>query len=407
MSTRGKRANLTAAIIAASVVLAGCGSGASSSSEAASTPPEIAASAPATEAADSSAPCTSDGSDPAANPDAASFDLTAATVGPNGESAVSANDITLSDEDIAAMKAKSLTAVLPWAGSGPWYDALTKGAQDEFATLGVQVGSVTSAEFDAAKQTNDIESAMAQDPDIILTLPVDPTVISQALTPAAEKGTSIVFADNGVEGFQAGEQYVAITTGDHFGMGKAAAALMNDAVGGDGQIGVIFHDADFYVTNNRDNAFEAAIVQDYPCIQIIARQGFAEESATGDIASAMLTQNPDLKAIYVAWDTAAEGVLEAIRAAGREDVKVITYDLGVNNDLEMAKGGSVFGTVVDKPYQIGQTMARLAAYNILGKEAPPFVTVDLISVTKDNLAEAWKESLQEDVPAEISMELGN
>ena len=108
----------------------------------------------------------------------------------------------------------------------------------------------------------------------------------------------------------------------------------------------------------------------------------------------------------MAWDTAAESVLEAARAAGRNDVKVVTYDLGANNDLEMAKGGLLYGTVVDKPYQIGQTLAKLAGYKALGKEAPPFVTVDLIAVTKDNLAEGWKESLQEDVPAEIAEQLG-
>ena len=398
MSVRKLPFALMACGAIASLALSACGSG-SSDSAGSSAAATSSAAAPSTS-------CTSDGSDPAADPEAANFDLQAPTVGPNGEAAVSANDITLTPEEIAQVKDKALTAVMPWAGSGPWYDALTKGASDQFAEMGVEVGSVTSAEFDAAKQTNDIESDMSQDPDIILTLPVDPAVISQALKPAAEKGVAIVFADNGVEGFSAGKEYVGITTGDHFGMGKAAAGLMNDAIGGDGQIGVIYHDADFYVTNNRDHSFEAAIVQEYPCIQIVARQGFAEEAATGDIASAMLAQNPDLKGIYVAWDTAAESVLEAARAAGREDLKVVTYDLGANNDMEMAKDGLLYGTVVDKPYQIGQTMAKLAAYQVLGKEAPPFVTVDLIAVTKDNLADAWKESLQQELPAEIAAQLG-
>ncbi len=397
MKLRSSTPKIFSLALAAGLGLAACSSSGTTGSDA-STSPETNASA--------SSACTTDGSDPAADAGAASFDLTAATVGPNGESATMASDITLSADELAAIKAKGLSAVMPWAGSGPWYEAMTKGASDQFAAMGVEVGSVTSAEFDAAKQTNDIESSLAQDPDIILTLPVDPAVIAQALKAAADKGKIIVFADNGVEGFTAGKEYVAITTGDQFGMGKAAADLMNDALGGDGEIGIIYHDADFYVTNNRDQAFEAAIVQKYPCLKVVARQGYAEESATGDIASAMLIQNPNLKGIYVAWDTAAEAVLESARAAGRDDIKIVTYDLGVNNDLEMAKGGLVYGTVVDKPYQIGQTLASLAGYKVLGKEAPPFVTVDLIAVTKDNLAEGWKESFQEDVPAEIAAELG-
>ena len=41
---------------------------------------------------------------------------------------------------------------------------------------------------------------------------------------------------------------------------------------------------------------------------------------------------------------------------------------------------------------------------VLGKEAPPFVIVPAIKVTKENLVEGWRESLGIDPPKEI-MEL--
>ena len=39
---------------------------------------------------------------------------------------------------------------------------------------------------------------------------------------------------------------------------------MAEALGEQGKVGYIFHDADFYVTNQRDGAFKATIEQDYP-----------------------------------------------------------------------------------------------------------------------------------------------
>ena len=79
----------------------------------------------------------------------------------------------------------------------------------------------------------------------------------------------------------------------------------------------------------------------------------------------MLAQNPDLNGIYVSWDVAAEPVLAEVRAAGRNDLKIITIDLGGNNDLDMAQKGNVYGKSADMPYQIGQTMAKLAALSTL------------------------------------------
>jgi ribose transport system substrate-binding protein len=314
--------------------------------------------------------------------------------------------VTLTDAEAAQIKAKNLKMALLWAGAGPWYNALTAGATAEAQRLGIGIVANAEANFDPAKQATDVETAMARKPDIVLTLVVDPTSGAQAFKPVVDAGKALVFVDNGADGYKAGAQYVSVVTGDHLGLGREAAKLMNDAVGGSGEIGYIFHDAVFYVTNNRDREFKRVIEECYKGIKIAASQGFAEEGKTGDIASAMLTQHPNLKAIYVAWDTAAEGVVAAIRAAGRTDVKVVTIDLGATNDLDMAQGGIVYGKVADRPFEEGQKMVDLGAYKILGKAAPPFVTVPTVIATKATLIQAYKDSFSSDVPADVKQALG-
>ncbi|HAJ95956.1 MAG TPA: LacI family transcriptional regulator, partial [Actinobacteria bacterium] len=88
-------------------------------------------------------------------------------------------------------------------------------------------------------------------------------------------------------------------------MGKGAAELLADAMDEKGEVGWIFHDADFYVTNQRDNAFKAVIQANYPNMEIVAEQGFAETKDAEGIAAAMIIQNPDIGGFYVAWDTPA------------------------------------------------------------------------------------------------------
>ena len=59
----------------------------------------------------------------------------------------------------------------------------------------------------------------------------------------------------------------------------------------------------------------------------------------------MLTRNADLDGIWAVWDVPAEGVINAIRTAGREnDVVVTTIDLGQNVAISLAQGGIVKGS---------------------------------------------------------------
>jgi ribose transport system substrate-binding protein len=333
---------------------------------------------------------------------AADVDLDAATVGPNGEASTAVADITpLTDEEIAQIQDAGYKAALMWAGAGTWYNALTKGAKERFEELGIEVVAESEADFDMARQQTDLETTMALQPDIILSLPVDPVAGTAAFRPAADAGAVIVFVDNGVDDFVPGEDYASIVTGDHFEMGKKAAELMSDAIGGAGEIGFIFHDAVYYVTNNRDAYAKAAFEQLYPDIEIVAEQGFADEASTYEIAQAMIVQNPELDGIYVAWSAAAQGVISALREAGKSDVAVVAYDLDAVNDLDMAQCGNYYGASLDWPYAEGIAMADLAAQALLGKDVPAFVTVDVQAMTRDNLAETWSSNVGVDPSDEI------
>ena len=113
----------------------------------------------------------------------------------------------------------------------------------------------------------------------------------------------------------AGVDYVSVVSADNYGNGVASAHLMAQALGDDGgQIGLVFHAADFFVTRQRYEAFKATITENYPNIEIVAEQGIGGPDFSGDAdkaASAMLVSNPDLDGIWAVWDVPAEGVISA------------------------------------------------------------------------------------------------
>jgi ribose transport system substrate-binding protein len=280
-------------------------------------------------------------------------------------------------------------------------NAVTAGASDEFKRLGIAVVATTDAGFDAAKQKSDIETVLAKKPSVILALPLDPTTSAEAFRPAVEAGTKIILLSNTPAGYKQGKDFVAVVTDDLFEMGKHAADALAASIGKKGKVAWIFHDAQYYVTNQRDNAFKTTIEKDYPDIKIVAQAGIADPARAEEIANGLLTKNPDLDGIYVTWAEPAEGVLAALRAAGNTHTKIVTLDLSEPIALDMVQGGNVVAIVADQAYELGRAMATTAGYGLLGKTAPPFIVAPVIVVTKANVSDGWQTSLHRDPPASV------
>lgn len=347
----------------------------------------------------------------ATDPAAALGDLqkTVMSLGPNGEKPESASTVQLTDAEMAKIKDMHAKAaiVMHYAGND-WSQAQIEGLKAQFALMGVTVIAVTDAGFKPDKQVSDLETVLAQKPNIIVSIPTDPVATATEYKVAADRGVKLVFMDNVPKGLQAGKDYVSVVSADNYGNGVAAAHLMAKALNGKGDIGVVFHAADFFVTRQRYDAFKKTIATDYPGIKIVAEQGIGGPDFSGDAekaASAILVSHASVKGIWAVWDVPAEGVVSAARTAGRDDLIITTCDLGENIAIDMASGGFVRGLGAQRPYDQGTTEAKLAGYGLLGKMAPAYVALPALPVTKDNLAEAWQQVYHKPVTAKIKQSM--
>src|ERR1700704_2004087 len=315
--------------------------------------------------------------------------------GPNGETAAGASSVSLTPDEIAKIKSMNATAaiVLHIAGSD-WSAAQVQGQKARMAELGITLIATTDANFVASKQVSDIETVLVRKPSIIISIPTDAVATASAYKKAADQGVKLVFMDNTPKGLVAGKDYVSDVSADNYGNGVAAGYGMAQAINKTGKIGIVFFAVDFFVTNQRHDGFKATIQQNYPDIQIVQELGFSGSDLAGEAgkaASAIMTAHPDVKAIWAVWDQPADGVIAAARAANRQDLIVITEDLGLAAAVSLASGGFIKGLGAQRPYDQGVTEVPLAGYGLLGKSAPPYVALPPLPVTKANVLQAWQD----------------
>lgn len=327
------------------------------------------------------------------------------STGPNGEKAAPASSLTLTDEEIAKLKAGNYSAAISFHYAGnDWSSAQQKGLEDTFKKYGINIVGTTDANFSVEQQVSDLETLTALNPDVMISIPTDAKATSDAFKRVSDRGIKLVFMDNVPDNFVAGENYVGAVSADNYGNGVIAAELIGDKLKGKGKIGIIHYDVDYFVTNQRLEAFEKTIKKKYPDIEVIAKTGFSDVNQSTEVADAMLTQNPDLEAIFAIWDIPAEGVLSALTSAGREDVFVSSIDLGDNIAKEIAQG-KVLGVGAQLPYDQGVAEATMADYALLGKETPSYVAVPATKVERNTIVSGYEMVYHKKAPGFITEEL--
>ncbi|GIT80514.1 sugar ABC transporter substrate-binding protein [Leifsonia sp. LS1] len=323
-------------------------------------------------------------------------------VGPNGEKPGPLSDLALTADEEAKVKAGTFTAAFVWHTSSDFVTAVEKGARQEFEKLGIKVVASTQAGFNAATQANNVQTVLALHPSIIVAIAVDPTSAATAFKPVVDAGIKLVIMTTPPAGYKAGTDFVSIVTEDLAKAGRDNAEILGDALGKKGEIGYLSYNANFWFTNQRDKSFKDWMAYEYPDVKIVDDEGFADETATQSIAAAMIAKHPNLKGIYVSWATAAQGVVAAIKASGRTDIKVVTNDLDTTLGAAMVSGDTVAGMVGNGSLGIGKGLALAGAYGVLDKKAPELVASDPTKVTKKDLVSGWEADYGTKPPSSVT-----
>jgi ribose transport system substrate-binding protein len=312
------------------------------------------------------------------------------TRGNTGEEPTWYTDVALTKDQLEEIRSSGFKAAFLNWDDAAYNQAVLAGARDAFEAMGIELVAVTNYEFDVAKLQTDVQNVLPLDPDIIMYSGVDPVADNAALRPACDQGAVVVAYANAPGDWQAGdpECFATLISYDTHGMGAAVADEVAKEFPDGANIGMIYFDATYKLVNEREEGFEDRI-NEQDNLEIVIKEPMADPFKTESIASAMIAREKDLDVIFAPWDLPAEGVVAALRAAGREDVKVATIDLGFTGAQEIASDGLIFVESSQLVYEWGRTGAIAAALKLLGEEVPPYTIVPVYAVTKENLVEGW------------------
>jgi ribose transport system substrate-binding protein len=256
---------------------------------------------------------------------------------------------------------------------------IVNGYKDAVERLGGQL-TIADANYDVKKQADQILAFVEAKPTAIFITPADAAAISPAVQQAVASGIPIFIGDSYVPN-------VTVTStamSNNFGLGAYPAQYIADQLGGKGKVALVSLPSNESWDQRTLGA--KSVFTRYPDIQIVSEIAFALGGSTTprQVVDQILTANPELDAIWCAWDGAAsEGTL-AIRAAGR-DVMITGID-GGQQSFEYIKADTPFKlTMAQSFYEMAYMNAFYAQEVAAGRGAPRFVITPTYAVTKASL----------------------
>jgi ribose transport system substrate-binding protein len=319
---------------------------------------------------------------------------------PDGPPAASPDALKLSDADIAKLKdGKFAAGLVMHTMDAGWPQLQVAGITNTLKEYGIDVVATTDAKFQPGQQISDLEQMIARKPDVIFSIPIDPKSEAEAYKKAAAAGIKLVFMDNVPVDMAPGKDYVTVVASDNEKNAYFAAQELVNAIGGKGQVGIITLVYDYYYSVAARKVGAQKAFAEHPDIKVADVGTFTAPEKAYEVATAMLTANPDMKGIFVAWDTPAQQVLAAAKTLGR-DIVITTNDIASDSALNVARG-EFLAVGAQRPYDQGVAEAKAAAMALLGKEVPPYVSVPTLRVKKIDLLSALKLVTKEDPPASV------
>jgi len=290
----------------------------------------------------------------------------------------------------------TITASVPPTDHG-WLGAISKNAQaqaDEYDDVDFKLLEAA----DADSQAQQIQQVISEKPDVLVVLPQD----GESLTPVAQQaeaaGIPVVNIDRL---FTQPDAATATILGDNYQIGILAADYIAEELKCKGDVVEIQGLAGISVTQERTEGFTDELKKACPDggIDVIAQQPGDFDPAKGLTVMENILQSEDqIDAVYTHDDDMAQGVVQAIRNAGRDDEMFLTGVGGSSDAMEQIEEGGLYrATFLYNPNMAATavTMARLLARGegfpeLVPPEVPRQIIVPAAVVTKDNVAEYKK-----------------
>lgn len=254
-------------------------------------------------------------------------------------------------------------AVLKTLANAHW-NAMTQGIEEAGNASGVEVVISTVANEGAAEQQlNNCESMLLREPDALIVGAINSNILLPCLQKATAAGIAIVDLDYNLDRAIANEAGVDVTFtagNDGLGTGAMGADYIAEKLGegASGPVLVLEGLPGNPVGAARGEGFRERLAEIAPDLEASTFNGDWDRGKSANITNDMLQRNPDLLAVFAANDTMALGAIEAVIAAGRDDIIVLGVD-GMADAIQSIEAGRLTATIGQFPYLVGKRSVEL------------------------------------------------
>jgi len=270
----------------------------------------------------------------------------------------------------AADKKKTVIGVSLLTMTNPFFRDLGEAMKVEAAKHGMEV-VLTSGEFDAAKQHNQVADFIVKHVDAIVLSPCDSKAVGTAIEEANKAGIPVFTADIAALG---GAKVVSHVATDNYGGGKLAATAMIEALGGTGKVAILdYPEVESVIM--RTKGFEEELKAQNAKIEIVAKlPGGGAKDKSFKAAEDVLQAHPDIRGIFAINDPSALGAVAALEKAGKTTVQVVGFD-GQPEGKQAIKAGKIYADPVQFPEKIGTQCVQNIVKYLAGDDVPPQVLI--------------------------------
>jgi ribose transport system substrate-binding protein len=250
-----------------------------------------------------------------------------------------------------------------------FYRQLEAGLREAADKQGYQL-TITSGDFDLAKQQSQIENFIVQGMDAIIVCPADSKGIGPAIERANEARIPVFTADISAQG----GQVVSHIASDNLAGGRLAADFIAKSLNGQGSVGIIGQQ-EVQSGLDRETGFKEEMKK-YPGIKIVSvLNGGGVRDKALKAADDMLQGNPELKGIFGINDDSALGALSAAQARNRNDLVIVGYDATPEAVKAIQSGTALKADVAQQPRDLGAKTIEAIQMHFSGGQVPKSIAV--------------------------------
>ena len=237
-------------------------------------------------------------------------------------------------------------------------------------------------ETDLAEQANLVEQMIAQQVSAIVIAPADSKAMITVLKRAKEAGILVINIDNKLDAdalAQAGLKAPFVGPDNRAGARKVGGALAARLKSGD-DVAIIAGVPTAFNSQQRVLGFEDAMKAAH--LNIVGTQsGEWEMDKANNVAAALLSEHPTVKAILCANDNMALGAAAAVQAAGRTGQVLLAGFDNISAIHPLLQNGTVVATADQHGDQLAVFGIEAALRILKGEAAPADQTtpVDLVT----------------------------